>query len=246
MKETRLMMGMPITIEMIDSEATEQHVEKIYDYFSAIDAQFSTYKADSEIAQLNAGKLKASEMSMEMKEVFRIAEETRKESNGFFDIHHNGKIDPSGIVKGWAIGNAAKMLQEDGFRNFYVDAGGDVQTGGKNSEGENWRIGIRNPFNRDESVKIVSGDSIAVATSGTAIRGQHIYNPLDPARLLTDVVSLTIVGDAILDVDRFATAAFAMGTAGISFVESLAGFEGYMIDKNGMATYTSNFEKFVV
>jgi thiamine biosynthesis lipoprotein len=116
MKETRLMMGMPITIEMIDSEATEQHVEKIYDYFSAIDAQFSTYKADSEIAQLNAGKLKASEMSMEMKEVFRIAEETRKESNGFFDIHHNGKIDPSGIVKGWAIGNAAKMLQEEGSR----------------------------------------------------------------------------------------------------------------------------------
>jgi thiamine biosynthesis lipoprotein len=74
-------------------------------------------------------------------------------------------------------------------------------------------------------VKIVSGDSIAVATSGTAIRGQHIYNPLDPARLLTDVVSLTIVGDAILDVDRFATAAFAMGTAGISFVESLAGYQ---------------------
>ncbi len=69
-----------------------------------------------------------------------------------------------------------------------------------------------------------------VATSGTSIRGQHIYNPQDDAAPIDEIVSLTVIGPNIYEADRFATAAFAMGSDGIVFIEQLDGFEGYMID----------------
>ena len=50
-----------------------------------------------------------------------------------------------------------------------------------------------------------------------------------------------MIGPNIYEADRFATAAFAMGRDGILFIEELQGFEGYMIDRNGMATLTSGF-----
>jgi thiamine biosynthesis lipoprotein len=76
------------------------------------------------------------------------------------------------------------------------------------------------------------------------VRGAHIYNPFAPAQEITDVVSLTIIGDDVLEADRFATAAFAMGKSGIEFIQSTPGLEGYMIDKSGVATFTSGFSSY--
>jgi thiamine biosynthesis lipoprotein len=59
-------------------------------------------------------------------------------------------------------------------------------------------------------------------------------------------MSLTVIGPNVCDADRFATGAFAMGEAGIRFIEGLPGFEGYMIDAHGVATYTSGFERFTL
>jgi thiamine biosynthesis lipoprotein len=106
-------------------------------------------------------------------------------------------------------------------------------------------VGIRNPFNRDQIVKVLSLTDRGVATSGTAIRGQHIYNPHQPNTPLREIVSITLIGPNVLEADRFATAAFAMGQEGIQFVEALSGFEGYMIDADAKATYTSGFERYV-
>ena len=165
---------------------------------------------------------------------------------GFFNIAHKGQMDPSGLVKGWSIYNASLILKKRGYTNFYVDAGGDIQVSGANSEGENWVVGIRNPFNRNENVKVLSVTDKGVATSGTAIRGEHVYNPHNSTKNKSKIVSMTVVGSNIYDADRFATAAFAMDQKGISFVESLKGFEGYMIDKKGIATFTSGFDKYVI
>jgi FAD:protein FMN transferase len=146
------------------------------------------------------------------------------------------------VVKGWAIQNAAQLLLQKGYKNFYIDAGGDVQSSGLNEEEEEWSIGIRNPFKIEEIVKVVYPRGKGIATSGSYLRGQHIYNPHKPKEELKDIVSLTVIGENVLEADRFATAAFAMGREGINFIEQLPGFEGYAIDKNGLATMTSNFE----
>ena len=131
-----------------------------------------------------------------------------------------------------------------GYSTFYVDAGGDIQSHGVNTKGEKWSVGIRNPFNLKEIVKVIYPRGSGVATSGTYIRGQHIYNPHAPEEVLDDIVSLTVIGPDVLDVDRFSTGAFAMGREGINFIEKLPDFEGYAIDSKGIATLTSGFETY--
>ena len=243
MQQTRLLMGMPITVEVVDPAITAAVVDAVFDYFAYIDETFSTYKQASEITRLNMGLLSLSEASADMQTIFRLADQTKQETGGYFDIYHDGYCDPSGIVKGWAIYQAAQLLKRRGFEHFYVEAGGDIQTSGTNAAGRQWRIGIRNPFNPAEIVKVIYVGDIGVATSGTYIRGNHIYNPKINAPLTTEVVSLTVIGPDVYEADRFATAAFAMGHDGISFIAGLPGFEGYQIDRTGRATFTSGFER---
>src|SRR5256712_3059042 len=142
MKQFQLLMGMPITVEVVDPSVTEADIEKVFASFRAVDDTFSTYKEHSEISKINRGELCEEEYSDEMKTILALSEQTRQETRVYFDIYHNGIADPSGIVKGWAILQAAHMLKEAGFTNFYIDAGGDIQGAGKKS-GNPWRIRIR-------------------------------------------------------------------------------------------------------
>ncbi len=238
-------MGMPVTVEIVDGSATPDLLDSVFGYFQYVDRKFSTYKDDSEISCINRGELELAAASEDMKTIFALADQTRDQTGGYFDMRHAGAYDPSGVVKGWAIYNASRLLRGRGVHNFYIDAGGDIEMGGVNPEGQNWRVGIRNPFDPAQIVKVLCLTDCGVATSGTYIRGQHIYNPHDAADPLTEIVSMTVIGPNICEADRFATAAFAMGRRGIFFIEELPGFEGYMIDRDGRATLTSGFERYV-
>ncbi len=237
-------MGMPITIETV-SDQTHDEIAVVFDHFTAVDERYSTYKQNSEISQINAG-LPERDWSPEMKSVLELCAETKQQTRGFFDISHNGKLDPSGLVKGWAINQAAIRLNDMGVRGFYIEAGGDIQVDGLNADGKPWRVGIRNPFKTTEIVKVVGLTDIGIATSGTYIRGDHIYNPHKPGKTPSVVRSLTVIGPNIYEADRFATAAYAMDESGIGFIESMPGLEGYMIDRDAKATLTSGFNKYVV
>lgn len=239
-------MGMPITVEVTDKNAKEGDLEKVFSYFSDIDKRFSTYKPDSEISLFNKGKITEKDFSSDMKTVLALAEKTKAETQGYFDIFNQGKCDPSGIVKGWAILNAAGILKKDGFKNLYVEAGGDIQAEGNNDQGEKWRVGIRNPFNTSQIVKVVGVSNQGMVTSGSYLRGNHIYNPHDRQDKLQEIVSITVLGPDVLEADRYATAAFAMGKDGINFIEQLSGYEGYMINNKGIATLTTGFEKYIL
>lgn len=238
-------MGMPITVEVTDSNVSEQDFADVFAYFTAIDERFSTYKASSEITKINKKEISELEMSTEMETIFKLCEETKVLTHGYFDIRNrHGEYDPSGLVKGWAIYHAAEILRQKGFENMYVEAGGDIQTYGTNNDNQPWSIGLRNPFNQTQIVKVLYANNLGVATSGTYVRGQHIYNPFLKHETISDIVSLTVIGPNIYEADRFATAAFAMGREGITFIENLPGFEGYMIDKQGTATMTNYFENY--
>lgn len=249
MKQTRILMGMPITVELVDPDATKSMIDEVFEYFQRVDDKFSTYQVDSEIGRINRKEIEPEDYTLDMRMVFCLAEETKRDTNGYFDVMRPGNpiaiCDPSGIVKGWSIYNAAEILREEGMENFYVDAGGDIEVAGKNERGEDWRVGIRSPFELTEIVKVLAVSDCGVATSGTYVRGQHIYSTATNTRPIDDIVSLTVVGPNVYEADRFATAAFAMGRDGIHFIESLEGFEGYMIGKEKQATFTSGFNRYV-
>ena len=185
-----------------------------------------------------------------MREVFALAEKTKQETRGFFDIKKpalpssgpSDMFDPSGIVKGWTIQNVAELLKKNGEQNFCIEAGGDIQTNGTNAEGDEWSVGIRNPFNTQEIVKVLYPRGAGVATSGSYERGAHIYNPHDVSHVPNHWASITVLGPNVLEADRFATAAFAMGKEGAMFIENLLGCEAYAIDQKGIATITSGWD----
>ena len=244
MRETRLIMGMPVTVDLVAVDAVDA-VEGTFAYFVSVDERFSPYRQDSELAAMNRGEL-AVGLSPEMHEVLMLAELTRHETRGVFDIRRpDGRIDPSGLVKGWAIRNAARRLDALGFANYCIEAGGDIQCRGHAETGAPWRIGIRNPFDDTAIVKVLVPGDCGVATSGDYVRGHHIYDPRSGVAPGGPIASLTVVGPDIYEADRFATAAFAMGCSGISFIEETWGLEGYAIDRNGLATMTSGFPRIV-
>lgn len=248
MKETQLIMDMPITVEILGFSNVQETIGKVFDYFRYVDETFSTYKKNSEVSKINDGILSLKNASREVRTVFSLCEKTKKETNGYFNIFRNGKYDPAGLVKGWAIYQASQILNSLGCSDYFIDAGGDIQVSGRNKEGKDWKIGIRNPFNRNEIIKAVALKNMGIATSGTYIRGFHIYNPFTPPpeKPGYEIASLTVIGPNVYEADRFATAAFAMGKKGISFIGSLCGFEGYMVDMHQQAYYTSGFNKYVI
>lgn len=246
MQQTKLIMGMPITVEVVDSSVTPQDFRDVFSLFKQIDRQFSPYKKTSEVSRINRKEVAEAEYSEEMREILSLAGKAKDKTNGYFDVYRNGYFDPSGVVKGWAIQKACELLKTKCLQNFSINAGGDVQVSGNNSHDQNWRVGIRHPFEHDKIVKTIRIENEGIATSGTYLRGEHIYNPLQKAQPVRDIVSLSVIGPDILYADLMATAAFAMGRHGIHFIDSLSDCAGYMIDKDGVATYTRAFEKYVI
>ncbi len=238
-------MGMPITIEIIDM-INDNIFEKIFEYFKDVDKRFSTYKRSSEVSKYNKGLINIGDLSKDMKEILKLSQQTKEETGGYFDIKKkNGKIDPSGIVKGWSIRNAALKILKAGYTNFFIEAGGDIESHGNPKGIPYFKVGIRNPFDINAIVKVIKLKNMGIATSGTYIRGQHIYNPLNYTKA-NEIASISVIGPDIYEADRFATAAFAMGLKGINFIEDLDGFEAYMINNKGIATLTSGFERYVI
>ncbi len=240
------MMGMPIIVDIPGDEHAGL-IEQVFAGFAEVDARFSPYRGDSELSALNAGRVRPEELSAEMAEVLDIAQKMRQVSGGYFDVRRpDGDLDPSGVVKGWAILRAAQHIAAAGVGDFYVDAGGDIQTGGHDATGKDWVIGIRNPFAASEIVKALRPKGHGVATSGNYVRGNHIYDPHNPGEAISAIVSLTVIGPDVLEADLYATAAFAMGRRGIHFIEAVPDLEGYVIHPDGTALQTSGFRSFVV
>ncbi len=250
MRQTRIIMGMPVGVEINDREIIPGIFDEVFAYFVYVDQKFSTYKSTSEISAINRGEIPKEKWSEDMKEVFALSRQTRKESNGYFDIvTPEGTVDPSGLVKGWAIWKASNIIKSRGIKNFYVEIGGDIQVSGRNPLGDIWSVGIENPLKRsavagEPVVKIVYLEDRGIATSGTYKRGMHIYDPVKKVIPADGIVSLTVIGPNVYEADRFATAAFAMGKQGIDFLEKLSGFEGYQIDQDGQIQRTSGFEEY--
>ena len=115
-------------------------------------------------------------------------------------------------VKGWAIARAAALLDEHGYRDYYVDAAGDVRTRGIARPGCPGAVGIRHPVERDKSARVVLATDLAVATSGTYEKGAQIYDP-HTGQPATALLSLTVIGPSILDADVLRDGGIRDGTA---------------------------------
>lgn len=236
-------MGMPITIDVRGGDADPAALDAVYVDLRLVDALFSPFRAESAVSRINAGRLAQGAAEPIVREVLELCRTYEQETGGYFSAWHNGRLDPSGLVKGWAIARAAAILDARGYRDYFVDAAGDARTRGHRAAGDPWRVGIRHPVERDKVVRVVLATDLAVATSGTYEKGAHIYDP-HTGRAATALLSMTVVGPSILDADVFATAAFAMGPAGLDFIEGREGYQAYAIDPDLQGSWTSGFDAY--
>lgn len=188
---------------------------------------FTVYKDTSEISRINSGELHHLDASSEVIEVLDKCAWLEQASGGAFSIRRSRtatRINPSGFVKGWAAERASALLGSAGLEHWYLGVGGDFVLHGGLTDNESWSIGIADPRDATQLVATVSVMSGAVATSGSAERGQHIWNPRTGAPA-NEFLSVTVVGPELAWADAYATTIYVMGEAGLEWVKQ---FEHYV------------------
>jgi thiamine biosynthesis lipoprotein len=196
----------------IRDDCTGDVLDELFDWLRWVDATFSTYKDDSEISRINRGELRREDAHPHVLHVLERCEQLRDETDGYFDMRTpTGSIDPSGLVKGWAVDRAAATLADAGLRNYAVNAGGDMRVRGRAVPELAWRVGIQHPLDAHQVAAVIeTAAELAIATSGAYARGEHVWDP-HTGRPPSGILSVTIVGRVLATADAYATAAFAMG-----------------------------------
>jgi thiamine biosynthesis lipoprotein len=226
-------MGTAVSVHVADvvpRETADDAWESVGVFLRDIEDRFSTFLSTSEISRINNGELHMLDASPDVVEVLDACTWLEHLSNGVFNARRpDGSIDPAGFVKGWAAERAASLLVEAGLRNFYLRIGGDIQTHGAQATGEKWRVGIVDPHDASRIRSYVDiPENWAVATSGTVERGQHIWGN-DAMPVTPEFSSMTVIGPHLMWADAFATIGFALGDAGIEWVEKFPDYTAFTL-----------------
>ncbi|HEY2578499.1 MAG TPA: FAD:protein FMN transferase [Streptosporangiaceae bacterium] len=196
------------------------------------DTVFSTWDAGSPVSRLRRGEATLGTMPPEVAEVLDLCELARTASHGWFDPWAMpGGIDPTGLVKGWAVERAADVLRRAGVAAALVNGGGDLTAFGSPGPGQPWLAGIRHPWRADALACIVEVRS-AVATSATYERGGHLIDPF-AGRPAVGVASATVTGPSLAMADALATALAVGGDDALAAIGGIEGYEGYLIRADG-------------
>jgi thiamine biosynthesis lipoprotein len=212
-----------------DPAKTKELVMAACDILHAADRTFSLYKPESPLSRLARGEAAVRDLPAAVSEIWDSCEAWEQETDGWFSAFTpEHTFDPSGIVKTWAAQEAASYLVQNGLSDITVNAGGDVWIS-DDATGENdWRVGLHKPVSIASAeagaltvVDLKGTDYRAVATSGSAERGLHIWNPKAPERAAADeLVQVSVVARDLVTADVWATAAFAMGNRAIGLINS--------------------------
>jgi FAD:protein FMN transferase len=241
-------MGTVVTIDVRDPDADPAAVDAAMAFLHHVDLRFSPYRSESEVGRLIRGVFDEAECAEDLRHLLALGEDLRRTTDGCFDVRGHrpdGRPDPTGLVKGWAADEAARILDGAGIRAFVVAAGGDVVTRGEPEPGVPWRVGIRHPQQADRVALVLGLRGASVATSGAYERGAHI---VDPATRLpaAGLVSMTVVGPSLTFADAYATAAFAMGERGVAWAASRTGYAALGITPDGRVLSSPGMDSLIV
>jgi thiamine biosynthesis lipoprotein len=185
------------------------------------DSIFSLYRSDSELSRLGRGEVGIGDCVPAVAEVLDLCERFRDETNGAFDARRpDGVIDPTGIVKTWAMERVRWRFQLLGASAWLWGCAGDVTALGVPAQAQLWRIGIADPRSSDapagepgparvvDAIDLADGRS--VATSGTAHSGEHIWDPRKGVAA-QHYAQVSVAGGDLVQCDAWATAIMAGG-----------------------------------
>jgi len=223
--------------DSITESSMDAAVEDVKLFVYEVDEVFSTYKDHSFVSRLRRGEIEIAKCPEDLQEVWQLCVLARDITYGAFDPWAvAGGFDPSGYVKGWAADRVAQILLGAGCKNVQVNAAGDLTLrGGLNEKGVAgpWKIGVVNPDNRQEVLRIFEITDGAIATSGTYERGAHIFDP-NTGTIAIGAKSATVLGPDGGLTDALATALMVAGEDGAGWFAQpeLAEYSAWVIDRH--------------
>jgi thiamine biosynthesis lipoprotein len=262
-------MGTAITVDIRDAArsaardqadpALEAALEAFFAELRSIEAVFSPWLPDSEISRISDGRLARDEASPDVRFVLSACDHLTAVSGGAFDVgghRPDGRLDPSAYVKGWAVEESVRHLDDAGLRDYAVNAGGDILCRGdaESGSGAGWRVGVRDPEHAERVVRVLRVRGLAVATSGLYERGAHIRDPRhgDPRTSPLPVgeaparepalTSLTVVGPSLGWADAYATTGFVLGAEALDWVDARPGYGAFAIWPDRRIAWTTRLD----
>ena len=190
------------------SELTESETQKVIaqacEILHEADRTFSLYKPESPLSRLARGETTVRELPPVVEEIWNECDAWQKITNGWFNaMTPQNTFDPSGVVKTWAAKRAAEYILQAGITDFSMNAGGDVWLSDGLTQDREWRIAISKPVSitADDAgiltvIDLKNTGYRAMATSGSAERGEHIWNPKAPGKTApTELVQVSVVAN---------------------------------------------------
>ena len=213
------------------------------------DQIFSLYKPESPLSQLARGETSVAKCPPVVDHVWNLCEEWEKVTGGYFSAFTpQHTFDPSGLVKTWAAQAAIDVLLNAGVTDFSLNAGGDIWLSNGITNDIDWKIGISKPVTIASSdagvltvVNLKNTEFRALATSGSAERGNHIWNPQGSGVAGDELVQVSVLAKDLVTADVWATAAFAEGPRSLDRIAKQGGVEALYIFSDGRIDGTDGF-----
>lgn len=234
-------MGTVVSLDCPALAVGSAELASVMAIFAGFDDRFSLYKSDSELSAIARGNLSLTSASAELRELYARAIDWRNRTGGEFSPHRpDGVIDLNGIVKAVAMQSAADSLRGFGVVSWCLNVGGDVFTDGSQGDGSPWTVGIVDPLDRSSLLCAVTlGDERrAIATSGSAERGAHIWSK---GVERSDFVQVSVVAAKIETADVLATAIIAGGVSTLNSITENYAVDVLTVDSKGSLTATPGF-----
>ncbi|GAA4663724.1 FAD:protein FMN transferase [Frondihabitans cladoniiphilus] len=219
-------MGTVVSLRADDLSAAAD-VEAV---FREYDRTYSLYDDASPLSRVARGELLLAETSTAVRETYAEALAWRERTGGLFTPHRpDGAVDLSGIVKSLAIRDAGAIL-DDSCPSWLLSVGGDALSRSGDSTPE-WRTGVVDPDDTSHLLGVVpvGRSRRAIATSGSAERGDHIWSRFGRAHF----VQATVVADDIVTADVLATAVIAGREEDLDRITSTWDVDVLTVDRDG-------------
>ena len=243
MRHVEHCMGTVFSIDVRDPGDWTAAVAEVVAWLHRVDAVFSTYREDSDISRIRRGELRVDDADPDVGAVLDLCAQAQAATGGAFSAMLHGRLDPTGLVKGWSVEQASAILRRRGSANHVINGGGDVRAAGEAEPGRPWGVGISDPAAPREVLAVVHARDLAVATSGVAERGLHIVDPFTGGPAAQDVASATVVGPSLTFADAYATAAVVLGREAPRWIDGVAGYEALVVLDGGERLASSGFAR---
>lgn len=151
-------------------------------------------------------------------------------------------LDFNAFAQGYSVDVVSNFLKNKGITSFIVEIGGELYAQGKQENGNNWLIGIEEPFDNKETAnplnKIIYLDKLAVATSGNyrkyfieaGVKYAHHIDPKTGYPAKNNLLSATVISKECIVADATATGLLVMGLEkAIIYLQNHTEIEAYLI-----------------